>query len=56
MAQRRNQVLLAQKAFRQGGDTRMLKRELAAGNPYALAKLARRGLEYRGGDIVRGVA
>lgn len=46
-------VSRAQRAIAKGADTRALKRELAAGNPYAHAFLARRGLEYRDGVIVR---
>lgn len=49
--ERRNLVKLADNAFKKGGDTRWLHRQLAAGNPYALGKLARLGLEYRDGAI-----
>ena len=48
-----NAALAAQQAFRQGGDTRMLKRQLAKGNSYAIKMLAARGLVYRDGTIVR---
>lgn len=53
---RANEVIRAQRAFRQGGDTRMLKRELAAGNRYAIAKLTRLGLVYSDGSITRRVS
>lgn len=46
-----NQALLAQRAFRQGGDTRLLKRLCANGNVYALARLDRLGLQYVNGTI-----
>jgi hypothetical protein len=49
----RGRVLAAQNAFRKGGDTRAIKRELARGNPYVVAALRARGLEYVGGAIRR---
>jgi hypothetical protein len=46
-------VLRAKRAIDQGGDTRLLKRELLAANPYIHRFLARRGLEFRDGAIQR---
>lgn len=48
---RSKEVSRAQRAIRNGGDTRYMKRELEAGNRYLIAFLARRGLEYRNGTI-----
>jgi hypothetical protein len=50
---RRGEVTRAQRAIRAAPDTRALKRELQAGNPYAFAFLAARGLTYRNGTITR---
>lgn len=50
---RAGEVSRAQRAIAEGGDTRRLKRELAAGNEYARAALFARGCEYIGGAIVR---
>lgn len=48
----------AHRAFQKGGDTRALKRELEAGNRYALGKLHRMGLDYdrEAGAIVSGMS
>jgi hypothetical protein len=46
--------LLAARAMARAPDTRLLKRELQRGNPYAVALLHKRGLAYvRGSGIVR---
>lgn len=52
LTDRRAQVSRLARAIAQAPDTRALKRELRAGNPYAEAFLARRGLIYRDGAIV----
>lgn len=52
-AKRPGEVARAERAIRNGADTRYLKRELAAGNPYARAALFARGFEYVRGAIVR---
>jgi hypothetical protein len=56
---RRGEVARAQRVLARQADRAdafghiALKRELAAGNPYLRAKLARMGLEYRDGAITQ---
>lgn len=49
----RGLVARAKRAIDQGGDTRLLKRELVSGNPYVARFLDRRGLEFKDGAIRR---
>ena len=51
MNERARLVTKAQRAIRQSPDTRALKREAKAGNPYVLAFLRTRGIEYRDGAL-----